>query len=430
MGFALSELRYIVHRLSLLVVALLATGCASHGVAPEVAVQSNAPQIFQERGGGHWILISQIDIRGTAVPLLNWRGSAMTAVDDEGLTNITKAGIPSFEHGIWDFGPTPGALIGPDGNLWLSDLSIFVVLKNGQLGVYYPPRLNAGPITIGTDGAMWFGEIGNSPELGRITTGGVITEVPYQSSHGPNLWQYSMVTGADGNFWGLGDGLYIDRITQGGIVTSFTFLPSPNMPDFSSMLAGPDGAVWFIGLNSPNRFLVRMAMDGSATEYYPPQGPGPIAINFGPHGLLWMWTRVGTDYAIQSFDLATHTFSTPISAAPTDVPIWNVSSIAVGPDGNLWMGGTDPILVYLLQSLTVSPKSITLGMPGQTAVLSVSETNYAGSWSASSNDDAVATVVKGQSQGTFVVTATGVGHCKVTIGDKMQNYTKIPVTVH
>jgi len=354
----------------------------------------------------------------------------MTMLGSPGLLHIDERGntIGTREQ----FGTTSSSseLIGPDGNLWVTDYAIDRVTPSGQVTTYVPPRSpNAGPITIGTDGAMWFGETVTNPELGRISTSGVVTEIPFQSPNGPYIAIFSMVTGSDGNFWATGNFGGIDRITPAGVVTNFP-VPGFNSQFYGNLAAGPDGAVWFIARaqGAQERYLGRMAMDGTATEFDPPnQAFGPLWLTFTPDGVMWMVTDTGY-YAVGSFNLSTHQFSTPVTAP---LSFQNFFSLAPGPDGNLWMGVLDgrTIGVYLRQSITVVPKSLTISAPGITANVLVSETNYSGNWSGSSKNNAVATIKRSGILGILTVTAHGVGSTTLNVSDQMHNWVKISVTV-
>jgi virginiamycin B lyase len=77
-------------------------------------------------------------------------------------------------------------------------------------------------ITAGPDGNLWFTELGTSVgngKIGRITTGGVITEFG-----GSLLNPIGITAGPDGNLWFTEEGLSngkIGRITTAGVITEF-----------------------------------------------------------------------------------------------------------------------------------------------------------------------------------------------------------------
>jgi streptogramin lyase len=145
-------------------------------------------------------------------------------------------------------------------------------------------------ITTGPDGALWFTDVFNGREIGRITTDGTITEftVPVNSGYG-------IAAGSDGNLW-FPDSARTEmwRLTPDGEFTAFPVSGYPIYPT-----AGPNGNVWF-GEYIVDHFVVsakigEIAPDGSVTE----------------------------------FDL-------PLTGSPQ-----NISGIAAGPDGNIWVTARD-----------------------------------------------------------------------------------------
>jgi hypothetical protein len=101
-----------------------------------------------------------------------------------------------------------GLTVGPDGNVWMAVAAqmpggvdqILRVNTAGQLtGQFNVPTPNAFAygMTVGSDGALWFTEY-NANQIGRITTGGNITEVPITTG---NHISNAITTGPDGNIW-------------------------------------------------------------------------------------------------------------------------------------------------------------------------------------------------------------------------------------
>jgi len=93
--------------------------------------------------------------------------------------------------------------------------------------------------TTGLDGALWFTEL-LGHKIGRISTSGVITEVPL-----PNEASPSVTAGPDGALWfteavsacGMG------RITVDGAIAEFSFPTPDSQPN--DITVGPDGNLWF-----------------------------------------------------------------------------------------------------------------------------------------------------------------------------------------
>src|SRR5688572_9346223 len=97
-----------------------------------------------------------------------------------------------------------GVTRGPDSNVWFTDLpnpgQIGRITQSGVVSTFgtlaglendaKPTGITAGP------GGLWFTENGKD-RIGRITTGGSITEFPDGSHNGPS----GIAAGPDGNLW-------------------------------------------------------------------------------------------------------------------------------------------------------------------------------------------------------------------------------------
>ena len=143
----------------------------------------------------------------------------------------------------------------------------------------------------------------------------------------------SIVAGPDGALWFLGGTTGIARITTSGTVTDFTL---PNLGGYASSLAvGPDGALWFTingATFDPVKFSIgRITTDGTFTNFTDPSIHDPFGITAGPDGALWFTNfdtnsigRITTAGAVTNF---------------TDPSIHNPFAITAGPDGALWFTG-------------------------------------------------------------------------------------------
>jgi len=243
-------------------------------------------------------------------------------------------------------------------------------------------------IVTGPDGNLWFTEVFG--RIGRITPSGVVTEFK-----GLPQLVGGIAAGADGALWfdetPLGDPVagpgFIGRITTDGKVSTFT-LPGFRNDDVilpydaahSSLVAGPDGAIWFTnastvlgGAETGKGFATvgRLAADGTVKAFVPPYEPPslPSQIVAGPDGALWYAepglafskgqgavpsyggiVRVTTGGQFRAFDLA-HRNVFPLA-------------LASGPDGALWftdergrigrMTTTGRLKLFSLASLDVS----------------------------------------------------------------------------
>ncbi len=272
--------------------------------------------------------------------------------------------------------PSPGSgpeaiVLGPDGNLWFSEVQTSKLAQVTPSGCITEFSLNthyAEGLTSGPDGALWFTEP-EFQQIGRMSVSGVVQEfmLPATKSESPD----EIVKGPDGNLWFSDAADAVWRITTAGVATSYTPPTKARQP--SSIVAGTDGMLWVVESQSgpigrldpstgtitefsvPNAlsvgelgigpdgniwfgesqggsagFLAEMAPDGTVTAFPLPAGVGVEAIVTGPDGNLWFADASGN--AIGQMASATH--------AVVEFPIPTLKSdtyhLVVGPDGNLW----------------------------------------------------------------------------------------------
>ena len=178
-------------------------------------------------------------------------------------------------------------------------------------------------MVAGPDGAVWF-TAGLTGKIGRITTGGSLTEYSTgSSSSGPQ----GIAAGPDGMIWfAETSSNKIGRISTAGVLTEFA-VPTPSSQP-GDIAAGPDGALWFTE-RSGNK-IGRITTTGQITEYsVPTASSGPAALEAGPDGAIWFTEltggkvgRITTSGAVTEY------------AVPTASP-W-LEDIVVGPDGRMW----------------------------------------------------------------------------------------------
>jgi len=325
---------------------------------------------------------------------------------------------------------------GPDGALWfgISSGSIGRMTTNGIVtNTYqvpsassplpvYPPYVPIGipGIAVGSDGAVWFTEE-LTGKIGRITTGGTITEysVPIPSAY---TLLYAIASGPDGALWfTISDSSVpaakIGRITTAGAITEFS-IPNPNASP-SGITAGPDGALWF---TTYGYGIGRMTTAGVVTIFGSDSGYG---IATGPDGAIWFTEpydsrigRISTSGAITEFPVPTTSavFNLWGITSGSDGAIWftewttnkigrittsgvvteysiptipnpQPSAIAAGPDGAIWFAETSDIgRVVDVSPLSISTASVpngTVGISYPNTVLQASGGVTPYSWSAS-----------------------------------------------
>jgi virginiamycin B lyase len=142
-----------------------------------------------------------------------------------------------------------GIVGGPDGNLWVTEVSSYwgdavskvVTTGFGKFTNYRLPNRSAGPqsITVGADNNLWFTESGDD-KIGKITTGGVITEYALAAGSKPQ----QIVAGSEGALWFTEKGSNkIGRMTTSGVLTELAIATSSSQP--FGLTKKADGTLWF-----------------------------------------------------------------------------------------------------------------------------------------------------------------------------------------
>jgi streptogramin lyase len=203
------------------------------------------------------------------------------------------------------------------------------------------PTANAGPagITLGPDGALWFVEYSGN-KIGRITTGGTITEFPLPAhNYGSNGGPQAIVTGSDGNLWylinddsGVIPQPIVGRMTPQGVVAEFPVPIAQGTQPFAHNIApGPDGALWFTLVEAA---VGRITVDGTITILpVVPSAAHAVGITAGPDGALWF-----TDASASAAAIGRITPTGVASSFGLPTKTANPQPITKGPDGALWFG--------------------------------------------------------------------------------------------
>jgi virginiamycin B lyase len=256
--------------------------------------------------------------------------------------------------------PIPGAhsaqlniVAGPDGNLWVSEVTgnvIHRVTPAGRIAEFpLPANTFADNITLGPDGNLWFTLFvrdGNTLRsgVGRITPSGAITLVPLPLS---GFDRSFIAAGRDGNLWlahiaPQAGNLRFDRFSPSGTgFTTFT-LPSsvgPKGPQdmLNGFAAGPDGNLWATELSYVHPAVLRVTPSGAITAFpLPPSSLQAAGVTAGPDGNVWITEAESSGRPGNSRIVRV----TPAGVA-TELPVKpGVVAVAItsGPDGNLWYG--------------------------------------------------------------------------------------------
>ena len=252
-------------------------------------------------------------------------------------------------------------------------------------GEFPIPTPGAVPLSIvaGPDGNVWFTE-SERAQIGRITTGGVITEFPLPRS---NSFLGTITTGPDNNLW-FTESDRIGRITRNGEITEFRV--RTDSPGAYGITNGPDGALWFTEANRGR--IGRITTDGEITEFTLPQEHSngnksnrvPWEIVKGSDGNLWFTDKAQLTNVIGRITTSgvSTEFPIPTAGCPEEeffpghtFPNCGLSGITAGPDGNLWylaakgnkvgrMTTTGAVTEFPIPTSFAEPTGITTGPDG------------------------------------------------------------------
>jgi streptogramin lyase len=188
----------------------------------------------------------------------------------------------------------------------------------GQVITEFPVE-SVGGIWPGHDGAMWFTSYHGGPQVGRIDSNGLVTELGLPAS------AYAIAPGSDGNLWiTTRDGIV--RMTPSGVFTLFPVVGATAL----DITSGPDGNLWFTKDEDPH--IGRITTSGTVTEFLVPTDSAPRYITAGPDGNVWFTKPDDKIGRITTSGVVTE-FATPTSN------VWP-HRIAAGPDGNVWFTAT------------------------------------------------------------------------------------------
>ena len=240
-----------------------------------------------------------------------------------------------------------GITVGPDGALWFTTWATHDIVRMDTIGwlTYYDlPTISPGPagITVGADHNIWFTEQ-FAAKVGRISVSGVITEYALPDVlYGANR----IVSGPDGNLWVTrGGGMMqmspgrIAKVSTAGLITEFP-LPagSPH-----GITVGPDGRLWFI---TPDTKTVHaMNTDGviEASFAVPTAGQLSRGITTASDGRIWFTSKEANNFYVNATTVDGD-FQRYLLGA--EVGFGELTDIAPGPDGNLWVTSYIPAGMY------------------------------------------------------------------------------------
>jgi virginiamycin B lyase len=318
--------------------------------------------------------------------------------------------------------------VGADGKFYVLNESfhIFRATTGGAVTAFDIPSGDSTAddgLALGPDGNVWFAEANH---IGKITPAGAITEYAYPSQPGFNT-RGGVTAGSDGNVWFSES----SQNSIGKVVPStgaITMYPISARCTPAAVVLAKDNNVWFACAGNVPR-VGRITPSGSTTTF-------PIGGTFtkneteqfgarGPDGNPWFASA--DDDFIFSVDTTTHAatvFNPPLAGFS------HPAALATGPDGNLWVDTVNAGFIYVLVSnpMTITPGTLRFHSIGEKQTIMVSEHGVS-TWTASSTDPGVATVVQGSTGSTFDITWVSVGKCRILIADAVGNSVQVHVVV-
>ena len=213
-----------------------------------------------------------------------------------------------------------------------------------------PTGTTATSLIDGTDGALWFAETtaAGKPEIGRITTAGVITQITTGFSTGAQI--HALAEGVGGTIWFSDTGTKaIGEVSPSGQVTEIPAgtdgLNAGSAP--YDMVTAPNGTVWFEDIGSPPG-VGAISPSGQISEYPDTSGMplAPRDLTVDAQGNAWYTRQSGM--GIGEVKLGAVAL-TPVKVWPTGVSMAN--GITAGNDGNLWYTGNGlPVIGRITQA--------------------------------------------------------------------------------
>jgi len=176
-------------------------------------------------------------------------------------------------------------------------------------------------ITLGPDNNLWFTEAAAS-KIGRITTGGTITEfATITGSAGPDS-----IISLGGYLWFSESTNKIGKVDMNGTMLAELPIMVGRSTTVIFLAAGPDGNIWYTDTSNDN--VGRMTPSGASTLFPTTAGADPLWIAPGPDGNLWFTEFIGNRISKIT------TGATGTAGVISRYTITSQLPVAVGPDGS------------------------------------------------------------------------------------------------
>ncbi len=203
---------------------------------------------------------------------------------------VAQLNLPST---LWQTSLPPDSLpfdiaIGPDTNLW------FTEQKSGKIGridaentlaefALADPTHDPTQIALGQDGGLWFTEfLGN--RIGRIDVDGTIEEYALPN---PDSQPLGIAAALDGAMWFTErKGERIGRIDARGLITEYAVPDAHSRP--TEIALDPEGLLWFVYETQPR--VVRLDPTSGKMDSFPVATSDASFLDLagGPDGRLWL----------------------------------------------------------------------------------------------------------------------------------------------
>lgn len=211
-------------------------------------------------------------------------------------------------------------------------------------------------ILSGPDGDLWVAvnPVYNAAAIERIGPDGSVTSIPVPGNGSESMSIGSLATGPDGNIWfdidfinldGPGRQVVIGNVTPSGVVTEFPPVPLPDAGQFggaTSLVSGPDGALWFVCSDRSHDFIGRVTTAGAVALFpiassRPRSLPDVYSLAAGADGNLWFAEYAGRR---STLDRMTPSGAVTRFRIPGQV---ERAQVADAPDGSLIVTGQTPM---------------------------------------------------------------------------------------
>lgn len=196
-----------------------------------------------------------------------------------------------------------GLAVGADGNLWFTQVFdlphgdgepgalIGQLSPSGTVAQFGAAPAALGAPVAGPDGNVWFVADSGRITIDRVTPSGEIS----QFSNGLLGVPSHLVTGPDGNVWFTAQ-QSINRVTPSGDITHFTDCMNYRraFSEATSIVAGPGPDLWFASVTSRELPSIaepptigRVTPSGEITQFRAGIGSEPRSLLAGPDGRVW-----------------------------------------------------------------------------------------------------------------------------------------------